>query len=165
MNKILLKTVTLIGVATGVAIFVSVREEHAANKSIAAQVDSLIAIAAHDALSEKEAFASLVAMGERGVPFIIGHLGDMRPLPDPQISLATNNPNVNEATANYGAEVIHDALSIILQEITHQDIWSRYDGASLAERNIEREKIRRRWIDFCKTRYRKNVRYCEPSSR
>lgn len=121
--------------------------------SVAAKVDSLVAMATCDVATEREAFVALVALGDTAVPYIITHLGDMRKLPDRQISLATSNPNVNEDVANYEAEVVHDALSLILQEITHQDIGSRYDGTSLVERNAERSSIRKQWTAFCRTRY------------
>jgi hypothetical protein len=159
------KAVRVIVVATGVALFLSTFVSNFAGNPTAAQVDLLIKSAPHDVRSEKDAFAALIAMGESAAPFIIGHLDDMRPLPDRNITLANNNPNVNETMANYEAEVVHDALSIILQQITHHDIGSRYDGAGLVERNVEREKIRSQWVDYCKKRYRENARYCEPAGR
>jgi hypothetical protein len=164
MNNILRKTLVFIVGAVSVAIFVSIANQRAANVRIAAEVDTLVASATRDARAEKEAFAALEAIGDVAVPFIVGHLGDMRRLPDPQISFPTSNPRVNEAVAHYEAEVVHDALSIILQNITHQDIGSYYDSSNVEERNVERKKIQMQWVEFCQKQYQKNAQYCLPGA-
>ena len=74
------------------------------------------------------------ALGLPGVPYIIAHLGDDRPLPVAQISLANHAANAFEGMRHYSPKVVHDALSAILNQITGHSFEAVSSGSTPAQR-------------------------------
>lgn len=83
---------------------------------------------------QQAAFSQIEALGMPSVPYLVGRLADMRPLPGHQMSLANKDPNSFEAYRHYSPETIHDALSAMLNQITGQHFGFVYNGASAKER-------------------------------
>lgn len=103
--------------------------------------------------SEAPAFLALQALGDDAIPFIVSHLGDLRALPNPQISFQNHSPNAREGRTHYGAEVVHDALEAILREMTDQDIGVFDAERPLSERPALRRKNQMQWLKWCRARY------------
>lgn len=99
--------------------------------------------------SQDAAVARLVAMGGAAVPYIVSHLGDMRPLATRQVKLPNNYPGARERFRTYEAEVVHEALSDLLNEITGEHFPTFQDGATLEQRMENRH----RWVKWCIARY------------
>jgi hypothetical protein len=103
--------------------------------------------------SEAPAFLALQGLGDDAVPFIVSHLGDLRALPNPQISFQNRSPNAREARTHYGAEVVHDALEAILRQMTDQDIGAFDAERQSSERPALRRKNQEQWLKWCRARY------------
>src|SRR5215475_5474831 len=84
---------------------------------MAEKVTSLVNRATN-AATEVDAFKSLESLGAAAVPYIVGHLDDVRPLPIKAISLENKTPDAFEGLRHYRPSVVHDALSAILNQIT-----------------------------------------------
>lgn len=127
------------------------RQDHS-RIELSSKVAQLIDAATHPDL-ELRAFADLQALGENAIPFIISHLDDMRSLPIQQISVENHPPDAFEARAQYGAEVVHDALAAILRQMTGLDIGAFDADRPPIERQALREKNRVSWSTWCRSRY------------
>ena len=105
---------------------------------------------------EKIAFKELELMGAEAVPYIVGHLRDMRPLAERSITFDNSYPDSFEAVRHYSPETVHDALAAILNQITKQHFVFVYNGATFQERakNIEQ------WVEWCKRSYPKQILAC-----
>src|ERR1017187_8561588 len=57
-----------------------------------------------NAQKEALAFAALENLGDAGVPYLVGHLADMRSLPIRAISLTNKSPGAFEGLRHYGPE-------------------------------------------------------------
>jgi hypothetical protein len=119
---------------------------------LSSKVAQLIDAATHQD-SEVRAFADLQNLGDNAVPFIISHLDDMRSLPISQVSVENHAPDAFEARAQYGAEVVHDALGAVLRQMTGLDIGAFDADRPPAERQALREKNRVSWAKWCRSRY------------
>ena len=105
---------------------------------------------------EQLAFAELEALGPAAVPYIVSHLGDMRLLPDREISLSNSSPNSFEGLRHYGPETVHDALSAILNQLTGQTFEFVYNGATSSEREANKAK----WQAWCVKSYPTKAAAC-----
>ncbi|MBD8871967.1 hypothetical protein [Rhodanobacter sp. DHB23] len=106
--------------------------------------------------TEQTAFAALETLGSPGVPYMIGHLDDMRPLPERDISLANTSPDAFEGMRHYSPETVHDALAAILNQITGQSFIAVYNGASPSERQIDTD----RWRSWCAANFPTKAAAC-----
>lgn len=116
----------------------------AAPGPIAKRVASLVDATTRNG-SEARAFTELESMGDSAVPYLIGHLGDARPLPVGQISLANRSPDAFEGVRHYSPKVVHDALSAILNQLTGRSFVFVYNGSDAAERETDRKQ----WQAWC----------------
>jgi hypothetical protein len=105
---------------------------------------------------EQQAFSKLEALGPAAVPYIVSHLGDMRPLPEHEISLANNSPDAFEGFRHYSPETVHDALSAILNQLTGQSFAPVYNGATPTQRQANRMQ----WQVWCARAYPTNAAIC-----
>lgn len=101
--------------------------------------------------TQEQASQDLVELGEEAVPHIVKHLTDYRPLPWQHISLENNFPNSFEGIRHYNPEVVHDALSAILNQITSVHFEFVYNGApqEVRVRNAQH------WTKWCNKNYPK----------
>jgi hypothetical protein len=107
---------------------------------------------------EQDAFAQLEALGPPAVPYLVSHLGDMRPLPEHEISLANNFPGAFEGLRHYSPQTVHDALAAILNQLTSRDFVSVYNGASPAERRANAAQ----WRVWCIKTFPEKASVCGP---
>lgn len=99
------------------------------HKKVASLIEQMV-----DPATESQAFEDLEKMGTSAVPSIIRLMDDRRPLPIKSITLHNNFPNAFEAARHYRPEVVADALSAILNQITGVSFGSIYNGGSEQER-------------------------------
>jgi len=124
-------------------------------KQVAEQVENLTKAPA----SQERALHELEAMGDAAVPFIVGHLGDTRPLAEPRMSLVNHASDAFEGLRHYGPDTVHDALSAVLNQITGQSFEFVYNGATAEERNLNRTH----WVTWCQARYHESAPSCAKS--
>lgn len=84
-------------------------------------------------LFEKKSFKQLEEMGEAGIPYIILLLDNFKTLPIKSIILENKSEYAFEATRHYGPELVIDALTAILNQITGEDFGSIYNGEATQE--------------------------------
>lgn len=106
--------------------------------------------------TESAALAGLQTLGSDAVPYLVQHLGDLRPLPDPTLELG-NGPGSFEGVAHYGPKVVHDALSAILNRMTGKFFEDVYSGAS----DDIRAKDKAEWTAWCVATYRAHAAICQ----
>lgn len=121
------------------------------------RVARLIDQAPKSAKVQDAAFEELIKLGKLGVPYIVGHLGDMRPLAKQEIILANRASNSFEGVRHYSPDTMHDALSAILNHITGKSFEFVYNGGTPEQR----EKNRRSWINWCRSAYPNEAKECE----
>jgi hypothetical protein len=110
-----------------------------------------------NAATEADAFRSLESLGDAGVPYIVAHLDDLRPLPVEAISLENKSLDAFEGLRHYGPKVVHDALSAILNQVTGQSFEFVYNGAT----DEVRQRNAKAWRDWCAGRYPQQATVCE----
>ena len=126
-----------------------------ARDPVAAKVRALV----EDMLIEgkaQQAFSELERMDMEAVPYLVGHLDDLRPLPVRRISLVNKSSSAFEAVRHYGPETVHDALSALLNQISGQHFEFVYNGATDAERAANLES----WRSWCARRFPEKTRVC-----
>jgi hypothetical protein len=123
---------------------------------MAANVTSLVNQATN-AKTETDAFKALESLGAAGVPYIVAHLGDVRPLPVQAMSLENKSPKAFESLRHYGPKVVHDALSAILNQITGESFEFVYNGASVEAR----QRDSKAWRAWCAKKYPQQATICE----
>jgi len=87
-------------------------------------------------LFEHRSFKKLEAMGENAVPYIILLLDNFKELPIKSISLTNNSEDAFEAIRHYGPELVIDALTAILNQITGEDFGTICNGDATQEERI-----------------------------
>lgn len=105
---------------------------------------------------QEKAFEILEEMGDEAIPYIIKNMLDMRKLAIPEISFANHAPSAFEKRAYYGAEFVHDALSILLYQSTGQSFGFEINGATLEKRQANRNL----WVAWCRKRYASRADMC-----
>lgn len=113
------------------------------------QVSRLVDQTTKSGKAEQEAFQELQSLGDQAVPYIVGHLGDVRSLAENEISLMNRTSDAFEGVRHYGPHTVHDALSAILNQITGQSFVFVYNGAT----SQQREENRRKWVEWCSSTY------------
>lgn len=89
-----------------------------------------------DKKTEIWAFDSLEILGKKAVPSIIRLMDDRRPLPIKSIKFTNKSASSLEGVRHYSPELICDALSAILNQVTGENFGSIQNGGS------ERERVR-----------------------
>jgi len=106
--------------------------------------------------TEQAAFANLEALGTPAVPYLVGHLDDMRPLPEHEISVANTSPDAFEGLRHYSPETVHDALAAILNQLTSQNFVFVYNGATPSERQANMDQ----WRAWCVVHFPAQAHAC-----
>jgi hypothetical protein len=112
-----------------------------------ADLDAKVAALIEEALVERtgsRAFQQLEALGCPAVPAIVKHLNDRRKLPVAYLRLQNKSANAFEAFRQYGPEVLTDALTAILNQVTGQHFGFIYNGGT----EEERVKVVKGWREF-----------------
>lgn len=125
-------------------------------ESLEGRVSRLVDQTTKSANAEQEAFNDLKSLGRQAVPYLVGHLGDVRPLAAREISFENEAPDAFEGVRHYGPSTVHDALAAILNQITGQDFVFVYNGATPQGR----EENRRKWVQWCRTTYPDQADIC-----
>lgn len=126
------------------------------NESLESRVSKLVNQTTKSEKAERKAFSELESLGSQAVPYLVGHLGDMRPLAAREISFENKATDAFEGVRHYGPNTVHDALAAILNQITNQNFVFVYNGAT----SQEREENRRKWIDWCRSTYPDQAEIC-----
>lgn len=103
---------------------------------------------------EQKAVSALVSLGPDAVPYLIGELGDMRPLP--AVSVTIHMSGSFEGLSHYGPKVVHDAVALVLNGSTGKNFEFVYNGADPAVRR----RNTRQWQDWCVATYPDKARVC-----
>jgi len=119
------------------------------NTSIETRVSGLIHRMTISEKSGTRAFSELISIGDQATPYLICHLGDMRPLAMRGVTLKNNSPDAFEALRHHSPNTVHDALSIILTQTTGHHFSPVYNGATPQEREENKQK----WIDWHNSEY------------
>lgn len=119
------------------------------NELLGGRVSKLVNQMTESKEAESQAFKELESLGDQAVPYLVGHLRDLRPIADEQIILANHVPTAFEGTRYYTPETVHDALAAILNQITGQNFVFVYNGATA----LERDKNRQQWVEWCRAKY------------
>lgn len=83
---------------------------------------------------QDDVFRRLEALGPDAVPAIVMLMDDRTPLLFHRLSLLNQSPDAFERARHYGPELVVDALSAILNQITGESFGFIYNGGSEAER-------------------------------
>jgi len=143
---ILLALILLLGCANGRGV-----------ERLESRVSRLVEQAAKSENAEKKSFAKLESLGYEAVPYLVGHLGDVRPLVTREISINNSSADSFEGVRYYRPATVHDALAAILNQITGQNFVFVYNGATPKDR---RENIRK-WVDWCRSTYPDQAEACD----
>jgi hypothetical protein len=113
-----------------------------------------------NAQTEPEAFLRLESYGENGVPYLVQHLGDMRPLGDKTMTLKNivivDSKKTEQGMRTYSPEVVHDAMAALLSQITGKNFEFVYNGADAPTRTANRKD----WQDWCVKTYPEKKAIC-----
>lgn len=116
-----------------------------------------------NAQTEPEAFLRLESYGENGVPYLVSHLGDMRPLGDKNMTLKNivivDSKKTEQGQRMYSPEVVHDAVAALLNQITGKGFEFVYNGSDPATRATNRKE----WQDWCVKTYPDQKSVCKKS--
>ncbi|KZC23962.1 hypothetical protein RHOFW104T7_11220 [Rhodanobacter thiooxydans] len=150
MIKVILLALPIVGCAT------SSPSSDSMARRVAALVDETT-----NPRTEMQAFEQLETLGPDAAPYIVHHLGDMRPLPIKEIELANGSPAAFEGVRHYALEVVHDVLSAILNQISGVSFEFVYNGAT--SRTREMDKVR--WQTWCASTYPAKAVICSGGRR
>ena len=105
---------------------------------------------------EQKAIFELERMKQDAIPYIVGHLGDTRPLANPEF-LLLNPPEVKfEKYAHLGAANIHGALVFIL----HWSVRSELPRPPL-ELAAPISESKQQWVSWCHQQYPRYASACD----
>ena len=130
----------------------------AATDDLGPLVARLVDETTKDAASEDRAFNQLLLLGHAGVPYIIAHLGDSRPLPEKSIWIHRRG---GRPERQYHPWYVHDGLESVLKELTGFTKGTR-NGHLLPS---QREQNTRKWVAWCVERYPAQAGVCRSGQR
>ena len=131
---------------------ISVRD----GESLESRVSGLVDQTTKSEKVAQKSFGNLESLGNQAVPYLVAHLGDMRPLAAQEISLENKASDAFESERHYGPETVHDALAAILSQITGRSFVIVYNGASPQER----EENRNKWVEWCRSAFPNQAETC-----
>jgi hypothetical protein len=132
--------------------FTAIGDDLAMRDAVAKHIGAAMALE-----TQNQAFYDLEALGTAGVPYLIGHLSDVRPLPrGSHISLENKAINAFEGMRHYSPKTVHDALHAILNQLTGQRFEDVYGGAS----NEVRENNTAKWRSWCVIKFPAKTEVC-----
>lgn len=126
------------------------------SESLESRVSRLVDQTTKSEKAAQKAFGELESLGNQAVPYLVGHLGDMRPLATREISLVNKASDAFEGVRHYGPKTVHDALAAILSQITGRSFVIVYNGATPQEREDNRSK----WIEWCRVTFPEQSETC-----
>jgi len=127
------------------------------SESLGDRISLLVEKTVESKKEERLALQELEFLGKQAVPYIVSHLGDMRPLAERAITLKNYSPDRFEPMRHYRPQTVHDALAAILNQITGQHFVFVYNGSDLKERN---ENIKH-WVGWCQLEYPDQAHVCD----
>lgn len=131
---------------------VSVRD----SESLESRVSRLVDQTTKSEKVAQKAFANLESLGNQAAPYLVAHLGDIRPLTTKEISLDNKASDAFESERHYGPEAVHDASAAILSQITDRSFVIVYNGATPQER----EENRKKWVEWCRSAFPNQAETC-----
>lgn len=158
VRRKVIMTLALVLALCAIVFVVWNREKHIS--SVDEQVTYLVNETTISADRERSAFDALESLGRPAIPYIVSHLSDMRPLADPEISVANKFPNAPEARALFGPTIVHDGLSILLGQMTNRECFVGKGISSSDVTERMRQRNRNQWIGWCKTHYPSQSKIC-----
>jgi hypothetical protein len=84
---------------------------------------------------QQRVFDRIEALGQQAVPAIVAQMDDRRPLRNRAMALRNHEADAFEGSRYYGPELVVDALSAILNQITGVSFGSIENGASNSDRD------------------------------
>lgn len=126
------------------------------SKSLGIRISKLVDQTTKSKRLERKAFKEIESFGRQATPYIIGHLGDIRPLAERSISFANKSPAAFEGMRQYTPATVHDALAAILNQVTGESFVFVYNGATLPQRKENRKK----WIEWCLSEFPSQSKIC-----
>lgn len=106
--------------------------------------------------AERAAFEELESLGSQAVPYMVGHLKDMRPLAARSIRFTNKAPDAFEGERHYSPATVHDAIAAILNHVTGEHFVFVYNGAT----DQERENNRNKWTEWCRAAFPSQAETC-----
>ncbi len=127
------------------------------SESLESRVSKLVHQTTKSEKAAQKAFSDMEALGDQAVPYLVAHLGDMRPLATQEITLRNKASDAFESERHYGPETVHDAVAAILSQITGRSFVIVYNGATPQDR----EENRRKWTEWCRLTYPDRADTCD----
>lgn len=127
------------------------------SKRLDERVSQLVEQTTKSEKAAQRSFNELESIGSQALPYLVGHLGDVRPLAVREISFNNKGQGLFEGRRYYAPVTVHDALAAILNQVTGKNFVFVYSGASPQER----EENRRKWIEWCRSTYPDKIYICE----
>ncbi len=126
-------------------------------ESVKVNVSRLVDSTTKSSRSQMNAMEELESLGEPAIPYIVSHLGDMRPVASRSITFTNKSQQSFEAFRHYKPETVHDALSALLNQMTGQ----RFESVSNGATSVQRQENVREWVRWCKQAYPDQATQCE----
>lgn len=127
------------------------------DKPTGVRVSQLVESTTRSPRSQSSAIKALERMGEPAVPYIVSHLGDMRPIAVRYVTFDNNSPQSFEAYRHYSPETVHDVLSALLNQITGE----RFEFVSNGATSVQRQENIREWVRWCRQAYPDQAKHCQ----
>ncbi|TCV94114.1 hypothetical protein EC912_104311 [Luteibacter rhizovicinus] len=115
---------------------------------IGSTVDRLVEDTTKSSEAERHAFAQLIDLGSPAVPYIIGHLGDGRPLAEQIIQ--------RDQWHQEHVWYVHDGLLAVLRQTVGHGMGATDGHASASQRAA----IKRKWENWCVEKYPDQSHVC-----
>ena len=122
---------------------------NASRGSSASSLDILVEKLLDSPRAQQDTFESLVELGSESIPALVGRLDDDRELLGQQLSVSSSRFPSYENVAHYGPQTVHDALSLVLNGISHQSFIFVYNGSN----RLERSENSRAWRVWCREKF------------
>lgn len=117
----------------------------APSKEIDEKVIHLINETTLSPTKQQAALLALEELGDVAVPYIISHLNDTRPLAAREMRTVNNFPGAMEHYAFHTPALVHDALSILLIQMTGKAYMFSDESSTGWQRKINTMQ----WIGWC----------------
>lgn len=105
------------------------------------------------------AILELEVLGKEDVPYLVSHLGDTRQMAETNVGLTNTYPGAFERKRQYGAEIVHDAILLILDNITGETSYLVAINSGSIRQRIQ--ATHQPWISWCIKNYPTKKAICE----
>ena len=127
--------------------------EHRSARSVSDLLDIAVTSSTQD--QQQQAFDEILKMGCSAVPELAKHLDDSRSLPIRYLRIQ-NGPNHFEAFAQYGPEIVTDAVATLLSVATCKDFGFIANGGTADAR----KSVTAGWKNYLRSTSREHVCTC-----